>query len=340
MEEKMNLIEWFRNFHFDLYIKMSNCDHGYVSDDYRVISSGQGVYYSNPYHEEGSVWVHTMMVYKLCKTNVERVIALLHDIGKVYTRDVDDSGKRTRVFFKNHEKVSSMYAIDLLLELVKLGYIKESDMLPIIKVINFHQLLVKDEKTLRLVEKNMTQEELDLLHNFTIYDSQGRISSGDGFFPPRLISQEVEYDEGKPTTTILIGLPASGKSSLCKEILKENPDTVVISRDEYVMKHGTGETYVDRWNSLSNEQQKQIDKELLKDYNRYCREGYDIIIDEVNVSRKERRIFKRDDRNIKYLFRLVGLKEQKEMNEYRYGKVIPQCDVDKMISKFDMLCDY
>lgn len=75
------IIERFKEFNNgELYHLMKHSDHGHKE-------------YRNPYHMEGSVWTHTEMVleeaFKIDPENKMLIYAaLLHDIGKIFTREV------------------------------------------------------------------------------------------------------------------------------------------------------------------------------------------------------------------------------------------------------------
>lgn len=85
----------------ELVTALKNCDHGNGS--------------LNPYHEEGSVWAHTIMVMENCNRFIQdnqnhpwvesvgpelRAAAVLHDLGKLVTRIITQKGW---VAFPNHE---------------------------------------------------------------------------------------------------------------------------------------------------------------------------------------------------------------------------------------------
>jgi putative nucleotidyltransferase with HDIG domain len=75
----------------------------------------------NPYHAEGDVWSHTVSVMSVLKYIIKKeqknikeatilaVSALLHDVGKLYTRNID----RHKVTFYNHGEFAVQHAIDV-----------------------------------------------------------------------------------------------------------------------------------------------------------------------------------------------------------------------------------
>lgn len=69
----------------------------------------------NVYHDFNTVWKHTLITVDNSKPYLEvRVAALLHDIGKIRTRTVDDKGN---IHFYDHEAVSAEMCVDILREL-------------------------------------------------------------------------------------------------------------------------------------------------------------------------------------------------------------------------------
>lgn len=98
------LLEKFIEWNPDIVQRMRQTDHSFNSK------------YQNPHHLEGDVWSHTMMVYILMYNEkndvmdeIKNLIALGHDIGKIYTRNVFNA---PRVAFHNHESASLQTVID------------------------------------------------------------------------------------------------------------------------------------------------------------------------------------------------------------------------------------
>jgi len=86
---------------------------------------------TSPYHREGDVWTHTLMVMdafedvsgSIFMTKKEQemgyVVSLLHDVGKVYCRqpfqkEVGNGKYETRYHFRGHELVSARHAHNIL----------------------------------------------------------------------------------------------------------------------------------------------------------------------------------------------------------------------------------
>lgn len=97
---------------------------------------------------------------------------------------------------------------------------------------------------------------------------------------------------------ILIGIPASGKSTLCNHISSPDPGVKIISRDEI------RQLYI----SLHGERNETAIKKCMLDVIRYhLREGKDVYVDATNTFKEKRKIYKEliidmknEDREIEY----------------------------------------
>ena len=160
------LVQWFYYNYPDLARDMSNTSHAAYPDR------------PNPFHLEGDVLTHTMMVCQnaknLKKTN--KIAALLHDIGKPLCKEVIDviegvkpenyyskfpklyneykekhplneitfmeyldlNRKRFKTRFIGHEGVSVYLSIDILKNLQKIGIITNEEIKEIITIIGLH----------------------------------------------------------------------------------------------------------------------------------------------------------------------------------------------------------
>ena len=74
MDEK---VKWFQENFPNFVSRMNSCSH-----------HGEDL---NPYHIEGSIWTHTMMVCNMAKTRNKLVqwACLLHDIAKPFTKEIN-----------------------------------------------------------------------------------------------------------------------------------------------------------------------------------------------------------------------------------------------------------
>ena len=275
------IVENFVTSNIDLHLSMVRTEHGYL-----------GVY-PNPFHLEGSVWTHTMMVLNEAKNDKapEWMLqaALLHDIGKTKTYQDQEDHRRS---FRNHEAISMFMANDILANDIITNPMKNRILRVIAQHGNFYNFFVDG----RIPEENFSKmrsrfgfETLKDLLTFYKYDHNGRFHT-DAFNVdfdiweilageyPNLTSKNAEI-------TIMIGLPRSGKDTFVNAELGGH---TVISRDNIVMKY-PGNTYSDKWNNLSKDDQKAINQELQRRFNAATKAKENIVINMTNMSKKVRR---------------------------------------------------
>jgi len=143
------------------------------------------------------------------------------------------------------------------------------------------------------------------------------------------------------TITLLVGVPASGKSTWLDENLKSE---VVVSRDNTLMDYASTNNisgdYSEVWKQLTDDDQKQIDKILQETFQKAVKERKDIIIDMTNVSRKSRRKWINTvpkDYNKKAVVFATEYDEIYARNEKRFqetGKNIPDFVISNMMKGF------
>lgn len=86
---------------------------------------------------------------------------------------------------------------------------------------------------------------------------------------------------------VLIGLPASGKSTYCAKYQELNPDTIRLSSDDYIERYAEahGITYNEAWPHCASEATKDLN--LKADW--AFKAGKNVIWDQTNLSSKKRR---------------------------------------------------
>lgn len=142
---------------------------------------------------------------------------------------------------------------------------------------------------------------------------------------------------------MLIGLPASGKSTYLKELLIQYPEAVVISRDHFVEEKARelGSTY----DQVFKEYSKEVD-ENFKNYVQHIRESLpDVVInDKTNLTNnnrdKEVQHFKDSGYELTYIF---FEKPKRDVDHYvwkqrlgsRKGKFIPDSVVEDMLKRYE-----
>lgn len=174
---KLKLIERFINWNPDIAQAMMDCDHAY------------SLSHQNPWHLEGSVWEHTMMVLDEAEKfdiDVLMYAALLHDIGKIYTRF--EKHEKKRVAFFGHENFSIQPALDFL----STEKISNHDIEIIINLIGLHMRAHKVESNEALYELAHCDRHLHkMLYAMNLCDGNGRIAGPE----TAGVEQHFEYEE-------------------------------------------------------------------------------------------------------------------------------------------------
>jgi len=275
----------------DLIREMKNSNHHYDNENL------------NPYHLEGDVWTHTMMVYsQAVQSNacIEVLLAaLLHDIGKPRARRVKDETKRCQFF--GHEGLSFYKAIDVLNHPCYefLGLLPGTK-ISILKLVALHSELFNwknsgDNKDARF---RNDQSFLNLLAEVVENDYRGRLSL-DPLHPNQTWKHIITSDfldikqkpqDDQKTITLLIGAPCSGKSTYYNSYKMQGTR---ISRDDIVLELGAQNTYNECWDVVD---QQEVDHNLMVRYQTALRSGEDIIIDMTNMSKKSRRKWLNDSK--------------------------------------------
>ncbi len=281
---KTKVVEWFKKHYPDLHNQMILSDHTH--------SNGR----KNPYHEEGNVFVHTMMVMDLAKEDINHIFAaLLHDIGKVSTRHEKADGK---VAFRYHENVSMFKSIDIL------NHAKTEfnvDILLVLKLVAWHGTLWSRNKE-PITNKLKTfdacyghqPEFLKELIEFVQADAYGR-DYADTVQPELdFLDQQFEFlsnytpyntQEFKPKRNLdavfLIGVSGSGKSTY----LEQNPlnDCRVVSVDNYFYNKHMGYDSVDYDKNI-----KKAHDASMQDLLGAVEDRKNIVVDMTNLSAETR----------------------------------------------------
>jgi len=267
----------------ELIESMKNTNHNYDNENL------------NPYHLEGDVWTHTMMVYSQVQSNSIAVLlaALLHDIGKpqVHKRNSETN----RVHFFCHEGMSFYKAIDVLKHpCFDYLLLTDANKQIILKLIALHTELFswKNSNNIDARFRN-DQSFLNLLAEVVECDYNGRLSTSDNpkqtwkhLITSNYIDEKQIKGKDQKVITILIGPSNSGKSTYCESI---TDNSVRISRDDIVLELGKIQgksNYTDCWKAVD---QQEVDHKLMFNYQIALRNNEDIIVDLTNLSKKSRR---------------------------------------------------
>jgi len=312
------LVKWFQLTYPKEVREMRDCNHHY--SDTKL----------NPYHLEGDIWTHTMMVCNELKNSrdpVLNVAALLHDIGKPPCRIVMED--KERVGFHSHESVSAFMSLSVT---KKLG-MSDLDRIEVFKLIAMHTEFFKlsfDKITDRLTRQ---QEFCDRLKRLSNADKNGRFFEGENTensFPE--VSNKMDGIKSK-VVTVMVGLPCSGKSFM----VEENTDKSyhIVSRDTILTQIYPADTYEQSW-KLAN--QKVVDKALHAELIAAAKSGKDVVIDMTHMSRKSRRrtlsnFPKKDYTRVAHVC-LTDLPTIFKRNNLRAGKTISNQVFEKMMKSF------
>jgi len=354
------LLLWFLQTFPEIVKDMKNNTHNF--DEVEAI---------NPYHCEGGLMSHSLMVFKnsqilFPKNHYVKWSSLLHDLGKVIALEqLEEKGK---VRFLGHESISAFIAVDILNK----TDLSETDKIHIFKIVALHGSLfnyIKADGTIKDALREMYEGNALLLKDVVqqvTSDSLGRfvneeiVTDHNPEFTKRLpehfeatvnsLGDNVYRGDKPHQLTLLCGAPCSDKSHFVKELLADAPDTVVISRDALVeavgAKYGMA-TYSDSWKWLKmkeNEkvEREEVDAELMRIVHTARREKKDVVVDMTLMSKKSRRKWINQfekDYNKKCVLFIKGYEQQLKCNaerEKRTGKRISKYVTINMIKSFSL----
>jgi len=337
------IIEIFIDNHKHIWNAMKSTEHGYLNK------------FTNPHHLEGSVWTHTMMVLKKAEDyeydNLIKLACLCHDIGKVYLyEDIEDKNIRR---FTNHEAVSTFYAREVLKTFQEKYFLHITEVQYILSLVSQHGSLYNFFVDGRIPQTNhfkiadrFDSNTFSGLIKLYKCDHEGRFYNEKSLndksvyndFEDILTIMEINEHKSiirkyKANLIILIGLPRSGKSTWVSEqnFLQE---TIIISRDDLVMKYGIGNSYTEKRKSLTDEQQLKIDKEIQSNFNLAVKNSKDIVVDMTNMSKKSRNKWTKNAHG--YYKKAIMFIEDKNvlMSRMTKEKNIPETVIDSMMKSF------
>lgn len=308
----------------------------------------------SPYHLEGSVWTHTMLVYNQADENSyeELLMALCHDIGKVYTRDINKKGN---VCFYGHSDASVQKTIDFL------DYLEKEKILDRRMIERFINLYLP-----AMANHMVYYQNLHKLNHFAGMDHFGilkyaykRMASMDakgsicksekvkGKEEGLVIEEfnKLEWNFDLPIVTIWSGLPGSGK-----DYLAEQKDDKIISFDDIRVhlytKHceKNGVVITDNEEKLygdafiwCNENVNNLNPTMVKWVKRAFDKGQNVSICNTSLTRKSRRkiinVIGQNKANfvIKQVFATIDTVFKR--NHRRLSKTVPMSVIINMSKK-------
>jgi predicted kinase len=272
--------------------------------------------------------------------------------------------RERKTSFRGHEGISFYLAVRPLTELVELGVLVPQEVQQILTIISHHGTLFDNIKDGKMFKEQKVYEKWKnapyIFEDFVRqvkYDSTGRFfMSKDGrknsgshlgvdLFGPEFVKPMKEQLHqtkvlGSKKITVLVGVPNVGKSTW----IENYGNGVIISRDSTLMTYAKYNEikgdYSTVWKSLTDEDQKEIDKLVREQFNLAVKEGKNIIIDMTNTSKKSRRKWlsqvSSDYRKEAVVF-VTGYEEVHKRNKLRAekdGKFIPEGVIENMMKGF------
>lgn len=346
----MEVVQWFKRNYPEIISKMKEISHDLSHEE------------QSPYHSEGDIYTHTLMVYNNIEdeNDIElELAALLHDIGKPYTQV--DKGRNGQYSFTYHENISVFLSIDILKKFEQ-DFGIEVNKEKILYAIGHHQMLHKIGSFVNN-EFTITEEEriflnkvfgdkkdiFDFMVKLGRADSLGRISNDRvnskkryEFFESRfLLYSYYKKDIKKPTAYILSGLPTAGKTEFSLNKIKENPDIIYLSIDN-IMKELFSKGFEDYNMYYSKENSEKARDILFERLKESVKNKKDIIVDNTNLDpliRNRNASIIPDKYYVKESISfLIGETDLKHRNEKRRkeGKYINESNLWNMAKRFEL----
>ena len=348
-EYNYNLIKNFIVKFPELYENMKDSEHGDIDNGYFP-----------DYHLGESVWTHTLMVVSHMVIQLKDTVssrgkelllaALLHDIGKPQARFFNK--EKEKIVFYGHDSISTFLALDIIQEIDPT--ITEEQKLYTLKLINYHQILfdVTKDMTNKAVQKlanKFNDEKLfaDLII-LRYCDFSGNISKSTQSTSWNKTCEIMDLikthpiEENKPTVTLMVGLPASGKSTYIKENWGERN---ILSRDALLMSIAniSSKFPVDYSTAFRTVDQKEVDKLHEEELRIRLKSKISFVIDRTNLTHKGRMKFINRARqagfSIKIIVFLVDMQTIIDRNAQRTffeNKDIPIEVIKKMMKNFNI----
>ena len=321
-----NLISWFQMRYPELVKDMRDSTHHLLEGELEGYGSTL-----NPYHLEGTVFEHTLLVCKQAEkeNKLVKIAALLHDIGKPDTRMVNP--RNGRVSFFNHDAVSAFKSIEILNH-PYLG-LTDSEKSHIFNLLALHTQVFKQTPE-QLKDLFIGQQALaDDFIRLGVADSNGRFTS----VPSLTLSEYINVNQKEVVSKnkeviIMCGLPGSGKSTW-KYPFNHEGSYMTVTRDGAVLALGKGDTYNEKWETAD---QKEVDRFLQEQF-KIAKTQDTVVVDMTHMSKKSRRrSLSHFDSSYKKtcVVILKDLPTTYLQNDKRVGKVIDRKVIKHMMTSF------
>lgn len=315
--------------------------------------------FDSPHHLEGDVWTHSRRCYEnALRYGADPAIrwaCLLHDLGRLQTREVRDGKTR----FGDYEPVSMAMALDVLAA----TSLTPGERLRILKIIALQyegMTHIKFEKPPFDQLLARFRHEEDLLRDLAVYarcDMNAReveASRQRYYRDENILAFQSRIADLRPTSpaprdrdatlTLLVGVPCAGKSTYLEQQLAQRGDGrhLLVSRDRCTLKigalHGL-ETYDDSYRLMQSDPgiKKQVDllDEAIEDIAEHYR--HDITIDNPNLSASGRAWWIQRKRETHRIRVVVFLKSFEQLLACdRPGKRVSRASVIHRLKKFQL----
>lgn len=330
-----DLVTWITQHYPQQVAAMRQCNHHY--SDRQL----------NPWHLEGDVWTHTMLVLKAyaLSNDVDDVVgwtALLHDIGKVGAARVLHD--KQRVVFKGHEALSAWIAWDWLQH--PSLTLPLADRLRIFSLIALHGCVYTGwfndktaiEQQLALAFSGVDALFWQQLQRQYRYDAAGQITLNDN---NKLLLDLVERQAPPQTVAdqipavLFIGVAGAGKTSLRQRYA----GYCIISRDDMLLQITEETDYLRAWQQQETQQlSPRIEAALTARFQQAVAAQQPIVVDMTNLTRKARqRWLSSLDDNYRAEAVLVVQGEQQllQRNQTRQDKTLTGRVLNQMMLSFE-----
>lgn len=319
---KNDIITWFEHTFPDLVTLMEATTHDH--------SDGT----QNPYHLEGDIWTHTLMVVDTLASEDPDLIlaALLHDVGKLYTRKERQGG---RVSFREHENVSMVKSVDILQQLPPTLTV---DRLKILQFVAWHGQLwhpKNDHDENALINRRFGHD-VDFYRDFITFvraDAFGRSVCNEhevialmerfAYYENYIPFPVNAYPQHQPDKEVLflIGLSGSGKTTWHRNH-RPLEAHAVISVDDILTRGKLDYNSIDYAKAV-----KKAHAQTLQEIRQHVDRRRDVVVDMTNLSREARRkklsLFPTTQYRRKAVVFLPGEAQQNRFLASRPGKKIP-----------------
>lgn len=319
------LVQWFQEEFPELVSDMQQCSHHYSASEL------------NPYHLEGDVWTHTMMVMLRAQHNhpLVQLAALCHDLGKPYTRKLNHD--RLRASFYSHDAVSAF----LSLEVTKARGCTPQEQAIVFQLVAMHTDPFRmPSETLQYRLLGADGGFLSLLEGLVDADSTGRFYSQGSKSSDWVIPAPVSYSYSSMAhdCVMMIGPPCSGKTTYIIEDMELGREYTRLSRDAIIVSRSSPmETYNQAFERIGTS--NKIDQEFNRQLTEAVSEGKSIIVDRTSMTKKGRnRILGKLNNNYNKhaIIMLTDRSELERRINLRTNKRISSDVVQKMIKSFSL----